>query len=168
MYPTTVLQAVASFAAAGALIFTAFQFRLNNRQQQENNRQQQENNRVQRETDRVRQLQLLESVFNQITELERFFHEQEARGPNENRILYEEWATLYFYRIEWLAFMIFQGFIKDTELLGFYKEEFKRWEGMFRRDAPSETQDNPKAFPYLKRIFALYNKEDQEKEEKKQ
>jgi hypothetical protein len=63
--------------------------------------------------------------------MERFFHEQEA-APNPNRILFDEGARLYFLRTNWLAFLIIQNFIRDADLLHFYREYFRRWEVMFR------------------------------------
>jgi hypothetical protein len=149
--PTSIVQLASLLStgiAAGALIITARQF--------------QKNNKAQRESDRARELQIIEQAFNQIVELERFFHEQEA-GPNETRILYEEWARLYFQRIDWLAFMIVHNWIQDPDIMNFFRDKFRQWEIMYLRDVPEQTRNDPEALSSLKTLFERYRKDKEEK-----
>ena len=69
------LQVIIPIAAPEGLFFAGYQIYRNSQEQKESNR--------------VRELQLLESAFNQITIMEQYFYEQETKGP-ANSILHEE------------------------------------------------------------------------------
>ncbi|MDW0140551.1 MAG: hypothetical protein QOK66_03260 [Nitrososphaeraceae archaeon] len=64
------LQVILPIAATAGLFFAGYQIYGNSKEQKESNR--------------IRELQLLESAFNQINAMEQYFYEQEAKGPTNS------------------------------------------------------------------------------------
>ena len=141
------LQIILPIAAAAGLFFTGYQVYRNRKEQKESNR--------------VRELQLLESAFNQITTMEQYFYEQEAKGP-ANSIVHEEWFVLFFNRVEWLAFLINHKFIRHEELVTYFKNPIIKWyEGVFTKHAPSAVVNSDRAFPSFKYLYKRFKAEQQ-------
>ena len=139
------LQVIIPLAAPAGLFFAGYQIYRNSQEQKESNR--------------VRELQLLENAFNQITIMEQYFYEQEAKGP-ANSILHEEWFVLFFNRVEWLAFLINHKFIIHEELVTYFKYPIIKWyEGVFTKHAPSAVVNSDKAFPSFKDLYKRFKAE---------
>ena len=133
------LEVILPIAATAGLFFAGYQIYRNSKEQKESNR--------------IRELQLLESAFNQINAMEQYFYEQEAKGP-ANSILHEEWFVLFFNRVEWLAFLINHRFIRHAELVTYFKNPIIKWyEGVFTKHAPSAVVNSDKAFPSFKYLL---------------
>ena len=142
------LQIILPIAAAAGLFFTGYQVYRNRKEQKESNR--------------VRELQLLESAFNQITTMEQYFYELEAKGP-ANSILYEEWFLLFFNRVEWLAFLINHKYIRHQELVTYFKNPIIKWyEGVFTKHAPSAVVNSDRAFPSFKHLYKQFKAEQEQ------
>ena len=142
------LQVIIPIAAPAGLFFAGYQIYRNSQEQKESNR--------------VRELQLLENAFNQITIMEQYFYEQEAKGP-ANSILHEEWFVLFFNRVEWLAFLINHKFIRHEELVTYFKYPIIKWyEGVFTKHAPSAVVNSDKAFPSFKDLYKQFKAEQEQ------
>ncbi|HEY6756827.1 MAG TPA: hypothetical protein VI037_05505 [Nitrososphaera sp.] len=142
------LQVIIPIAAPAGIFFAGYQIYRNSQEQKESNR--------------VRELQLLENAFNQITIMEQYFYEQEAKGP-ANSILHEEWFVLFFNRVEWLAFLINHKFIRHEELVTYFKYPIIKWyEGVFTKHAPSAVVNSDKAFPSFKDLYKRFKAEQEQ------
>lgn len=139
------LQVIIPIAAPAGLFFAGYQVYRNRKEQKESNR--------------VRELQLLESAFNQLTAMEQYFYEQEVKGP-ENSSLREEWFMLFFNRVEWLAFLINHKFIRHEELVTYFKYPIIKWyEGVFTKHASPAVVNSDKAFPSFKDLYRRFKAE---------
>jgi hypothetical protein len=139
------LQVIIPIASPAGLFFAGYQVYRNGKEQKESNR--------------VRELQLLESAFNQLTAMEQYFYEQEAKGP-ENSTLHEEWFMLFFNRVEWLAFLINHKFIRHEELVAYFKYPIIKWyEVVFTKHASSVVVNSDKAFPSFKDLYRQFKAE---------
>ncbi len=142
------LQVIIPIAAPAGLFFAGYQIYRNSQEQKESNR--------------VRELELLENAFDQITIMEQYFYEQEAKGP-ANSILHEEWFVLFFNRVEWLAFLINHKFIRHEELVTYFKYPIIKWyEGVFTKHAPSAVVNSDKAFPSFKDLYKRFKAEQEQ------
>jgi hypothetical protein len=142
------LQVIIPISAPAGLFFAGYQIYRNSQEQKESNR--------------VRELQLLENAFNQITIMEQYFYEQEAKGP-ANSILHEEWFVLFFNRVEWLAFLINHKFIRHEELVTYFRYPIIKWyEGVFTKHAPSAVVNSDKAFPSFKDLYKRFKAEQEQ------
>jgi hypothetical protein len=141
-------QIVGAIAAAGGLGFTGYQLYKNNQTLKANNEEQKESNRV-------RELQLLESAFQQIIATEQLWYERYKDKTDKKEI--QEWGSLFFNRLEWLAFLINQKFMTDKELVNFFKDAIVGWyETLFVNHFPMEVINDDKSFPSLKKLYRFY------------
>lgn len=150
---------IIAIAAPVGLGLTVYQLRKNNQTLKANNEQQKESNRI-------RELQLVESAYRDIISTEeRLFYAILEKG--DDKLDPHEWSFL-FNRIEYLCFLINQGFVRDKVLLDLYKHTVIGWhDKWFVRYLPEEIVKDEKAFPSFRYRYNLNKKETEEEEEKR-
>jgi hypothetical protein len=127
---TTIATVIAASAAGVGLIFSGIQLRNNNEALRENIRTQQENSREQQESNRVRELQLLDNVLREIAELEKYKFETDLKNQGDDQF-YKRWFQLFFNRIEYLSFLINNGFIRHPELATYVRGAIITWHEIY-------------------------------------
>ena len=152
----TITTTIAAIAAVVDLCFTGYQLHKNNQALNASNEQQKESNRM-------RELQFLDGTFQQIISTEeRLFHELMKKGNDK---LDPHELSFLFNRIEFLCFVINHEFVRDKELLDFFKYEVIRWhDNWFIRYVPEEIVKNEKAFPSFRCRYNLHKKEEEAKQ----
>ena len=96
-----------------------------------------------------KQLELLESVFKDIKNLEQSLYE---KFQDEDKLIH--WRQLFFQQLEWFSFLVNKKKIKDDELIEFFKNPFIVWcNDMFLEFADKEDIDDPDSFEEMKKLY---------------
>lgn len=115
----------------------------------------------------MRELQFVDGTFQQIISTEeRLFYELMKKG-NDKKLGPNELSFL-FNRIAWFCFMINPEFVKDKELLDFFKYQIIRWyDNCFLRYLPEEIVKDENTYPSFRQRYNSYKKKEEKHDDKK-
>ena len=66
------------------------------------------------------------------------------------------WDSRFFNTLEWLAFLINKGQVKDSSLKGFFKDSIIGWYEKLFLTHMKQAVDNDKEFPELKKLYQVF------------
>ena len=136
MTEDTIWLVLAVGLAAGGLYFSGYQLKMSNR---------------------TKQLEILESNFKDIRNLELLLYERYQDAGKEKL---SQWNSLFFNQLEWIAFLINTRKLTDASLIEFFKPAIKSWyENIFLRHFTKEVIENEQEFYELKKLYRIINKE---------
>jgi len=107
------------------------------------------NIRSERENTKTRQLQLLDSIFNKIQNMETEYYKT---YKNKNKKEKEEWDSLFFNNLEYLAFLVNNKYI-NWHLFLFFKDAFILWYDQILTKIHPEWIKNPKKYEEIKKLY---------------
>jgi hypothetical protein len=151
---------IIAITAAVGLGLTVYQLRKNNQTLQANKEQQKESNRI-------RELQLVESTYQEIISTEeRLFYAMLEKG--DDKLDPHEWSFL-FNRIEHLCFLFNHGFVRDKALLDYFRDAVIEWhDNWFVRYLPEKVVKDETILTSFRYRYNLNKKElEEEKRVKK-
>lgn len=96
------------------------------------------------------QLQIFESIFKDVRELEKEYYATYAKEEDAEKLL--EWLSLLFNTLEYVSFLFNTGKLPSGDCLFFYKDVFLDSEEIFNAKMPESTKNNPKAFPEFRKL----------------
>ncbi len=103
------------------------------------------------------QVRMIESVFKDIRDLEKQLSEiPESTIPDK---AHRDWDSRFFNTLEWLAFLINEGQVRHSKLIGFFKDAIIGWyDNVFMKHAFETEKTDPKQYPELKKLHKKLTK----------
>lgn len=124
---------IGPIAAAGGLIFTGLQLRVNNK---------------------TNQLEILETVYKDIKDLEQKYYD-EYEDKSEKNV--KSWDYQFFNQLEWFSFLINEKKLKDKKLINYFKPAIIGWyDNMFIDNFDKTVVDDPKQFEEFKKLYKKF------------
>jgi len=104
-----------------------------------------------RESRKATQLQIFESIFKDVRDLEKELYTSYSDADNEKQ---QQWLSLLFNTLEHVAFLFNSKKLATEEFLGFYKDVLLDSGKIFSEKMNRPTQADPKAFAEFKKLIA--------------
>lgn len=100
-----------------------------------------------RETRKTRELQIFNSIFQELIRLEQ--NQREYR-PEEKKA----WDSLFFNTLEYFSFLLNKKYLSDQRILSFFDEAIMAWyEQIFLKHATTKEQEAKNVYPELKKLY---------------
>ncbi|MBS3053502.1 MAG: hypothetical protein J4469_03295 [Candidatus Aenigmarchaeota archaeon] len=104
-----------------------------------------------RENTRTRQIQLLESAFRSIKEVEMLLYTKYKKASAKTK---REWDSLLFNSIEFFSFLVNKKYIKDEAARSFFDGAIIQWyEQIFLQHASKSDIKNQDVYPEMKALY---------------
>jgi F0F1-type ATP synthase membrane subunit a len=102
---------------------------------------------------RATQVQVFESIFKDIRELEATYFQAYSGQSEEKK---RQWATLFFNTLEYFAFLLNRKMLPAQIFLEFYKPAFLKWYEMFLAFASNHEKNDPNIYPEFKKLVMRF------------
>jgi hypothetical protein len=101
-----------------------------------------------RENRKTRELQIFNSIFQELKELEEKQKEYETEEEKK------AWDSLFFNTLEYFSFLLNKEYLSDRKILSFFKDAIIAWyEQIFLEHSTKEEQKDGKIYPELKNLY---------------